>query len=35
MPNLELVALLVRDYDAAIRFFVTCSSFTSSKIPRR
>src|SRR5437660_1628926 len=27
MPNLELVALVVRDYDAAIRFFVDVLQF--------
>src|ERR1041384_2212694 len=27
MPNLELVALVVRDYDAAIRFFVDVLEF--------
>jgi catechol 2,3-dioxygenase-like lactoylglutathione lyase family enzyme len=35
MSHLELVTLVVRDYDAAIRFFVDVLQFAWWKIPRR
>jgi catechol 2,3-dioxygenase-like lactoylglutathione lyase family enzyme len=35
MSNLELVALVVRDYDTAIRFFVDVLQFELWKTRRR